>query len=167
MDLEYTTARPSDLEEICILVSSAIQAMTKQHIFQWDDHYPTKEDFREDIGKNQLYIGKTGQKIAVIYTLNQDCDDDYEMGRWKYAEEPFYVIHRLCVNPLFQNRGIARDTLLHIEKELLALGIHTIRLDVFSENPFAVKMYDHLGYFIVGHMDRRKGRFYLMEKHME
>lgn len=47
-------------------------------------------------------------------------------------------MHRLCVNPVFQNRGIAKSALLHIENELKAISIHA---------------------------DWRKGKFYLMEKY--
>lgn len=40
------------------------------------------------------------------------------------------------------------------------------RLDAFTENPFALKLYDNLGYSRVGYADWRKGRFYLMEKYL-
>ena len=75
------------------------------------------------------------------------------------------MILKLCVNPIFQNKGIAKSTLLHIERQLIAKGIHVIRLDVFSNNPFAIKLYHSLGYSEVGYADWRKGRFFLMEKY--
>ena len=100
-----------------------------------------------------------------MYVLNQECDNAYKNGKWKYEDEPFYVVHRLCVDPAFQNKGIAKSTLLHIEKQLKEIGIHVIRLDVFSNNPFALRLYNSLGYSKVGHADWRKGRFFLMEKH--
>ncbi|MDP4147194.1 MAG: GNAT family N-acetyltransferase, partial [Bacillota bacterium] len=37
-------------------------------------------------------------------------------------------------------------------------------LDVFSLNPFALKMYYKQGYIKVGEVNWRKGKFYLMEK---
>ena len=37
--------------------STAIDAMERNNIFQWDDLYPAKEDFQEDVNKNQLYVG--------------------------------------------------------------------------------------------------------------
>ena len=162
--LKYRKAIPSDMEEICNLVHNAVEVMEQHHIFQWDELYPTKEDFQEDIDKGQLYVGLADGQIAVVYTLNQECDKEYENGKWKYKEESFYVVHRLCVNPIFQNKGIARTTLLYIEKQLIEKGIHVIRLDAFSDNPFAIRLYDSLGYSKVGYADWRKGRFLLMEK---
>lgn len=54
----------------------------------------------------------------------------------------------------------------YIEKEVSSMGFQAIRLDAFTENPFALKLYDNLGYSRVGYADWRKGRFYLMEKYL-
>lgn len=164
MTIKYRKAEPNDIEEICSMVHDAVDVMERDHIFQWDDLYPAKGDFQEDIQKGHLFVGLVKDQIAVIYTLNQECDKEYENGKWEYKDEPFYVIHRLCVNPTFQNEGIAHSTLLHIEKQLKEIDIHVIRLDVFSNNPLALRLYHSLGYSKVGHADWRKGRFFLMEK---
>ncbi len=164
MTVNYRKAEPNDIEKICGIVHDAVEAMERDHIFQWDDVYPAKGDFLEDIKKRQLYVGLVNGQIAVMYTLNQECDEAYKNSEWKYKDEPFYVVHRLCVNPVFQNKGIAKSTLLYIEKQLMEIDIHVIRLDVFSDNPFALRLYNSLGYSKVGYADWRKGRFFLMEK---
>lgn len=166
MILKYRIATPDDIEEICSIVHTAVDVMERHNIFQWDDLYPAKEDFQEDIGLNQLYVGLVDGQIAVMYTLNQKSEKEYENGKWKYKDEPFYIVHRLCVNPTFQNKGIAKSTLLYIERQLTEMGIHVIRLDVFSNNPFALRLYNSLGYSEVGYADWRKGRFFLMEKYL-
>lgn len=164
MRLKYRKATLNDIEEICSIIHNAIDAMERDGIFQWDDLYPAEEDFQKDVDKNQLYVGLVNGQISVVYTLNQNCDKEYENGKWQYKDEPFYVVHRLCVNPTFQNTGIAKSTLLYIEKKLVEMGIHVIRLDVFSNNPFALRLYHSLEYSEVGYADWRKGRFLLMEK---
>lgn len=55
----------------------------------------------------------------------------------------------------------------HIEAELRQCNIEAIRLDVFSENPYALKLYQNMGFIKTGHADWRKGRFYLMEKYIK
>ena len=162
---KFRKATSDDIEEIWDMVYNAVDAMIKQNIFQWDDLYPTKEDFQKDVEKNQLYVGLVNDKIAIVYALNQECEKEYENGKWKYKEETFYIVHRLCVNPTLQNKGIAKSTLLHIEEQLKAKGVHVIRLDVFHNNPFALRLYDSLGYSRVGYADWRKGRFFLLEKY--
>ena len=163
MDIQYRMATLEDLQEICNLFDDAVETMIQNKIFQWDELYPTKKDFRKDIEREQLYI--LDERIAAVYVINQRCDEQYIKGAWKYADVPYYVIHRLCVNPAFQNQGIAGWTLKHIEEQLTEWGIHAIRLDAFTENPYAIKLYEKMGYAKVGTVDFRKGRFYLMEKY--
>lgn len=165
MTLQYRKATLDDLEEVYALVSHAIDNLIRHDILQWDKLYPTKEDFQDDISRGQLYVGSADGQMAVVYTLNQECEMEYQNGSWKYPDKLYYVVHRLCVHPDFQNQGIAKRTLLYIEAELLKKDIHAIRLDTFCKNPFSLKLYDSLHYSRVGCADWRKGRFYLMEKY--
>lgn len=162
----YRLAEESDIEAICGLIKAAVSNMEEQQIFQWDDIYPAKEDFLDDIHKQQLYIGLLDGEAAVVYTVNKESDREYENGKWNYPDCEYRIIHRLCVNPAYQNRGIAKSTLAHIEQELRKSNIEAVRLDAFSENPFALSLYFNAGYEKVGFADWRKGRFYLMEKRL-
>ncbi|MDO5293156.1 MAG: GNAT family N-acetyltransferase [bacterium] len=164
MQVKFRIATIADLREINCLVQDAIAAMKKEQIDQWDERYPDQEILREDIEKQQLYVGYVENKIVVIYVINQEFDQEYNTGKWEYNEKPFYVLHRLCVDPKQQKQGIARSTMRHIEEELKAKGIGAMRLDVFSKNPSALRLYHSFGFKKVGHADWRKGRFYLMEK---
>lgn len=164
MEISYRTANINDLEDIFQIVENAVKQMEREKIYQWDSIYPTKEDFGDDIEKNQLYIGIIENKIVVVYALSKECDEQYKNGEWQYTGDNYNVIHRLCVSPDCQNKGIARTTLSHIESELGFLGTKAIRLDVFSENPYALKLYSDSGYHKVGTACWRKGKFFLMEK---
>lgn len=107
----YRLAKETDIDKICSLIENAIIIMENQKIFQWDSLYPSKEDFLDDIQKQQLFVGLTNNDILVIYTLNKDSDKQYQNGDWKYPDSEYRIIHRLCVNPKYQNRGIAKITL--------------------------------------------------------
>lgn len=162
----YRLAEERDIDAVCGMIKAAVRSMEKRRIFQWDDIYPAKEDFLEDIRKQQLYIGIVDGDIVVVYTVNKACDKEYENGNWKYPDCEYRIIHRLCVNPAYQNRGIAKEALSYIEQKLRKCNIEAVRLDVFSENPFALSLYQKAGYEKVGFADWRKGRFYLMEKRL-
>ena len=166
MDIIYRPAVFDDIDEISALVSSAVSEMERNGIHQWDDIYPTEEDFSEDISKGELFAGTLDGRIAVIFTVNQSCDEEYNKAKWHYPNEPFGVIHRLCVCPEFQRRGIAADAVLYAEKLFREHGITAVRLDVFSENPYALRLYEKLGFHKTGTADWRMGRFFLMEKYI-
>ena len=138
--------------------------MEKQGIHQWDEIYPDKEILRQDILKNQMYIGEKNNNIAVCFVLNEECDEEYKKANWICPDAKFCIIHRLCVNPLFQNQGIAKESMEYIENLCKSSGYDSIRLDCFTKNPYSQKLYNKAGYKITGYADWRKGRFELREK---
>lgn len=138
--------------------------MEQQDIHQWDEIYPDLQIIAEDISKNQMYTGIIDGKVAVCFVLSEECDEEYKNGKWQFPDSKFCVIHRLCVNPAFQNQGIATKTMEYIEKLCKSEGYDSIRLDCFTENPYSRRLYDKAGYSVVGYADWRKGRFELREK---
>lgn len=163
-EIKFRLAEKSDIDDVFEVFKAAIQKMIENEIFQWDEVYPDKNILAEDILKGQLYIGCVDNKIVSVYVINDEYDEQYRNGDWRYRNLSYKVLHRLCVNPKVQNRGIGRKTMNHIEKEVKAKGIECIRLDAFTLNPVALKLYENLGYSKVGFADFRKGKFYLMEK---
>ncbi len=162
--ISFRRANSEDLDEIAVLVDCAIKRMEREGILQWDDLYPTRQDFEEDIAKGILDIGLISGKIAVVYAVSEEYDEQYRNGKWRYENSVFKVVHRLCVHPDFQNRGVAGEALDRIEKTAAAEGTECIRLDVYSKNPYALKLYESKGYVKVGEANWRKGLFCLMEK---
>jgi len=162
--LQYRPGRKEDLDEICRLIRIAIELMEQQGIHQWDEFYPTREDFSDDIDKNTLYVAVEDDRIIAVYVINQECDEEYFDWEWENPDDSACIIHRFCVSPDYQNRGIGSQMLSHIEEQIKRMGYSSISLDVFSENPYALKLYEKNGYVKRGHADWRKGRFFLMEK---
>ena len=160
--LQYRSGRPEDLPEICGLVEAAKHLMSEQGIDQWDDQYPVPADFEEDIRKGTLYLAIKDNVAAAIYVISEECEEEYH--KWDWENEHPCIIHRLCVSPSFQNHGIGSAVLDHIETQLMEAGYDSVRLDVFTQNPYALRLYEKNGYVRRGHADWRKGRFLLMEK---
>ncbi|NLC19359.1 MAG: GNAT family N-acetyltransferase [Clostridiales bacterium] len=162
--MHYRPATVEDLDEICCLIRRAIELMEQQGIFQWDELYPAREDFLEDINNNSLYLAVEDDRIIAVYVINQECDEEYHKCDWKNPQESACIIHRFCVSPDFQNKGIGSKVLSDVEEQIRGMGYKSIRLDVFSGNPYALRLYEKKGYEKRGHADWRKGRFFLMEK---
>ncbi|MCQ2524147.1 MAG: GNAT family N-acetyltransferase [Lachnospiraceae bacterium] len=153
-----------DIEAITKLVQEAIKEMEKHDIFQWDGIYPTAEDFNEDIIKGNLYVVEKNKELVAVYVISDESDDAYKKADWKYPDMTAYILHRFCVSPKFQGKGIGKQLLLEIEAQIRNMGYESVRLDVFTQNPFAQKLYRHNGYEVRGVANWRKGYFELMEK---
>lgn len=162
--IKFVTAQKSDADKIFCIYRDATENMNNQKIFQWDEIYPDKQTIYNDISNKQMTIGVINSETVSAYVLNHNCDSEYACGNWEYKGPQHLIIHRLCVNPKFQNTGIGTATMLHIEDYAKRLGYKSIRLDSFTQNPYACKMYEKLGYKTVGKVVFRKGEFYLMEK---
>ena len=162
--MEYKLGTMQNLDSICALIKDAIVEMEKNGIYQWDEIYPARNDFEEDIRNNNLYVVFDGNMLAAFYVISGDCDEQYNNAEWECEADTAYILHRFCVSPKVQNRGIGKKVLQHIEQQIKDMGYKSVRLDTFTENPFAQRLYRHNGYESRGYADWIKGRFDLMEK---
>lgn len=164
--LHFERAVPADLPEILLLFQTATKRMNEQGIPQWDELYPNRDVLCEDIAREELYLCRIDGKIACVFVLSEQYDGEYDQGRWRFPDSRFCVLHRLCVHPDFQHRRVAARALDYIEETLKTGGIESIRLDAFSQNPYALRLYESRGYEKVGQVRFRKGLFYLYEKQL-
>ena len=164
--MEYRLGKIEDLDDICELITSAVDTMEKQGIHQWDERYPIREDFEADIQSNTLYTVIRDGVLVGVYVISRECDGEYDSCKWESEDATACILHRLCVSPEIQNQGIGRQILNHLEEQTRNFGFGSVRLDVFSENPYAIRLYEKNGYIRRGYADWRKGRFWLMEKNL-
>ena len=162
--MDYRLGTLQDLDDICELIKDAIAEMEKHGIYQWDELYPTRDDFKEDIEKGTLFVVCEEDALAAFYVISAEYDEQYSNAAWEQDADTAYILHRFCVSPKVQNRGVGRTVLAHIEDQVKEMGYKSIRLDTFTENPFAQRLYRHNGYEPRGYAQWRKGKFDLMEK---
>ncbi|MHB1315424.1 MAG: GNAT family N-acetyltransferase [Christensenellales bacterium] len=164
MAYQVRKADRRDLDKVTVMFQQAIRAMIANGIDQWDDLYPDREVLSDDIEQQQLYLLADRDDIFAAFVINRKCDEQYKAGCWAYDGSGAAVLHRLCVNPKFQSKGLGKQTVVLIENMLLEEGYTSLRLDAFSGNPIALRMYESLHYEKVGEASFRKGLFYLYEK---
>lgn len=164
--ITYETAGEGAQDEAAALFEAVKKSMAEQGIDQWDEAYPDAGDISSDIQEGTLTLVRRGGSLAAVYTLNRHQDNAYKFGSFKDTSEGYLVLHRLCVHPHSQHSGIAAAALKHIEETAKKEGASSIRLDVFTKNPRAVKLYEQAGYEHAGDAYFRKGRFFLMEKQL-
>ena len=164
MELEFRRAGTDDLDALVALYGAAAQDMREKGIDQWDEYYPDREILAEDVESGDMTLGFLDGQLACAWVVNREYDPEYELGAWEHTEGDFCVLHRLCVNPQLQGRGLARQAMARMEKNARDQGFDSVRLDVFSQNLHAQRLYERLGYRRTGEVRFRKGIFYLMDK---
>ena len=167
MELEFRRAGTDDLDALVALYGAAAQDMWEKGIDQWDEYYPDREILAEDVESGDMTLGLLDGRLACAWVVNREYEPEYERGAWEHTEGDFCVLHRLCVNPQLQGRGLARQAMARMEKNARDQGFDSVRLDVFSQNLHAQRLYERLGYRRTGEVRFRKGIFYLMEKGLQ
>jgi GNAT superfamily N-acetyltransferase len=101
------------------------------------------------------------------FTLDQNQDAEYASVPWSIVDDRVAVVHRLFVDPSHHGRGIAKKMMSVAERLATDLGCGSMRLDAFTLNPEALRLYQSLGYRDAGAVTFRKGVFRCFEKRLD
>lgn len=153
-----------DLNEVMGLIKVAISEMESSGIFQWDELYPDDKTITGDILSAAMFGIFKDLELAAIVVLDKNQSLEYSNIQWQSDKGNPLVMHRLCVHPKFQGQGMAKQLLKFSEQFAADNKYTSIRLDAYSGNPRALKMYENNGYQKKGIVTFRKGDFYCYEK---
>lgn len=156
-------AHAHELDAIMLMISRAVANMQSHGIYQWGEEYPNATVIAQDISDSALWVYELDGAIAGIAVMNSHSEPEYDTVSWQYIV-PYQVIHRVCIDPSAQRRGVATALVAHLEQTARDARYKAIRLDTFSQNPFALALYAKLGYNQVGTVYFPRGKFFCFEK---
>ena len=143
-------AKISEIPDILTITQACAQKMQENGILQWNEHYPSKEAFIQDIKRNELFViekNSTVQGTIVISTL---MDEEYIPIKWLTPNGNSTYIHRLSVHPELQGQGLAQKMMDFAEAYSRENGFVSVRLDTFSQNKRNQRFYEQRGYQKLG-----------------
>jgi len=165
LELAIRPAVSSELDEVMRLVRACIEDMRERGIEQWDEIYPARDIFALDLRAGSLYTAwLDAGALAGVFTLDEYQSPEWAAVPWTILGVRVAVVHRLMVEPGYQRRGFARQLMQFAENEASRLGFEAMRLDAFSLNPQALRLYQTLDYREAGTGRLRKGIFHCFEK---
>ena len=157
----------SHLDKVKEIAESCASDMINRNIFQWNEKYPSKKIFKEDIESISLYLAKINQEIVGCIMLTKNKDDVYKDIKWLSEDNINLYIHRLAVHPLFQKKGIGRKMMDFAEDYAKSNNYESVRLDTFSKNKRNNIFYENRGYIRLGNVyfpEQSRFPFYCFEK---
>lgn len=139
-------AKKDDIQKALKLTRSCASDMIEKGIFQWNEHYPSKEVFEKDILLSQMWkLEENGDLIGVI-VLTEIEDAEYNNVKWLTENRRNLYIHRLAVHPDHQGKGYAQRLMDFAEAYAKKNGYLSIRLDTFSQNKRNQRFYELRNY---------------------
>ncbi|WP_424492683.1 GNAT family N-acetyltransferase [Salinimicrobium sp. GXAS 041] len=145
-------ANSLELTEIKNLTEACAVAMQQKGIFQWNEHYPSKERLANDIEKEQLYVLKEKEGILGIIVLTPEMDEEYIPIEWLTPNQENLYVHRLATHPVVWGTGYGQLLMDFAETFARNNRYNSVRLDTFSQNLRNQKFYEARGYKRLGNI---------------
>jgi thiamine pyrophosphokinase len=164
-----------DLDAIMQIIGEVVPLMNAAGNFQWDEKYPTREAFTNDITNQVLYVAELRDTLASAYkvvgvaALTEDQSPEYADCGWDLTI-PSIVTHRLAVSPSARRQGIALK--LFNQADILAKerGYDRVRVDTNKLNTPMQNVMLKAGYVYAGEISLNSKpkdmRFFCFEKMM-
>ena len=141
----FSLAKPDETDAVWQIYAAAVPDQNQKGIFHWDEEYPTRDIIENDIAERKCYVVRENGVPVAVLRIDGEQHPAYQTVDWKYGE-PYICVHRLCVHPRAQGKGLAK----HIMKDVLALysfkGYAAVRLDTYRHNWIAMRLYEGLGF---------------------
>ncbi|MCR5311259.1 MAG: GNAT family N-acetyltransferase [Lachnospiraceae bacterium] len=131
----------------------------------WTDEYPSIETMDFDLSRDSLFIMKDEGKIVAAVSIDKD-EEVENLSCWSKSLVPGGELSRLAVLPEYQNKGIARQMLLHGMKTLKERGFKSIHFLVNRYNEKALRSYAVFGFNKVGECHMYEQDFFCYEKEL-
>src|SRR5690606_23747657 len=122
-------AKISEIPNILNITRACAKSMMDQGIFQWNEHYPSEEAFRKDIGRKELYVLEENDQLIGTIVLSTLMDEEYDPIGWSVPNNNNMYIHRLAVHPQEQKKGYAKVLMDFAEDYARKGGFISVRLD--------------------------------------
>ena len=143
-------ATVDDLDAILKITKSCAKKLVSKNIFQWNEYYPNRNIFENDLNNKWLYVTVKENKVIGSVCVSDLIDDEYATVKWLTPNNNNIYIHRLAVDPDYQGVGYAQKMMSFAEEFAKKNKYKSIRLDTFSKNMKNQKFYKQRGYKKLG-----------------
>ena len=148
----------TDIDAILIIVQQTVAEMQTYGNNQWDETYPLRDRFIQDLENHALYVAKASRNrtedseimaIQGFIVIDREEPDEYNTINWR-SDRPFLVIHRLAVSIHHRSQGIASALEAFACQLATAQNIAYIKVDTHNTNQRMQQFLERKGYIKTG-----------------
>lgn len=143
-------AKISEIDNILEITGACAEFMVENDIYQWNEYYPSRKAFQQDILREELYVKIVEGSIIGGVVISNLMDEEYAPIDWLVKTGKNIYVHRLFVHPNHQGQGHAQSMMDFAENYARSMGFISVRLDTFSQNKRNQKFYETRGYKKLG-----------------
>ena len=140
------------------LITDARQFLNFSGVDQWQDDYPARQDFEEDIRQGACEVFFLDGALVGLISVLPGPEPDYAEifdGAW-LSELPYCSLHRSAVSHDYRGKGIAMQMFSFAENYVRKQGYRSIRVDTHRDNRAMRGLLDKRGFTYCGtvYLDR-------------
>lgn len=160
----------ADIPQIMTVIEDARRRLFFLGIDQWQDGYPDEAAIRNDIEKGCGWVIDDSELPGpAAYAAIVKGPDPYyaeiKDGSWLYPDEPYLVIHRICVRDGRTNRGLAARLIQQASLLAAREGVN-LRIDTHPDNLRMQHLAASAGFVRCGIVQVRDGARIAYELHI-
>ena len=132
----FRSMTPCDLDEVMEIVEAARAYMKRSGIDQWQDGYPSADDYAKDIQNGIAYVAEQDKEIIGLAAVHFGHEDNYDAmteGKW-LTDYEYGAIHRIAVKESLKGGGIGGFIVENAVRMCNERGIHSLRCDTHEDN---------------------------------
>ncbi|CAB1262183.1 GNAT family N-acetyltransferase [Clostridium sp. MT-14] len=145
-------ANVRDIEDIMKIIKRTVEEMHTYNNTQWDENYPRKEDFINDIQKESLFVLERERHLAGFVCINKVEPAEYGDLNWTLNEEAA-IVHRMAVNSNYRRIGIGTELLKLAERLALKSNVRYLKTDTYSVNTKMNSLFKKCDYKFIGEIN--------------
>src|SRR5690606_41720546 len=98
-----------DIDSILEITRACAVFLNKNGVIQWNESYPSKDVFKNDVLGEELYVLEHQTEIVGRIVISTYMDDEYTPINWLTPNRNNIYIHRLAAHPHRQRKGTPRE----------------------------------------------------------
>ena len=154
MDSFYRKATLEDIDQVMEAVEFSREILRLQGNGQWQDGYPNRKDFLNDINNGRLFVlpdinnPKIIAGVCALTYREEDYHHLYE-GEW-LTDLPYMVMHRVALKKEYQHQGYGKKLFELFIKQAEIEGYHSLRIDTHEGNAVMRHLIELFGFVYCG-----------------
>ena len=153
--MEIRKTNVGDAKALMELFDEARGTIAKLGIDQWQKGYPSQEVVDSDIETKQSYAVISDGELCGTFALMNDYEPLYDViydGEWKTGNENknYLAIHRVAIAVKMRGKGTSTFIINYAEKQAIALGRTSLRIDTHEGNVVMRRMLEKHGFEACG-----------------
>lgn len=153
MDRYYSKATLNDLKQVMEAVEDSREVLRLQGNGQWQDGYPSKDDFVNDINNGRLFVtfDQDPNEIIGVCALTYREEDYHHLyeGEW-LTDYTYMVMHRVAIKKKYKGRGYGKKLFDLFIEEAKNEGYRSLRIDTHEGNLVMRHLIEKAGFTYCG-----------------